>query len=60
MNLNEQLRKKVAARGQKEVEAFGAQYRENSRDFNASEYEKAEERVRKLYKKCSSKDLKHP
>jgi hypothetical protein len=59
MNLNELLRKKIAASGQKEAEAFGAQYRENARDFNASEYEKAEERVRKLYKKNSSKDLKH-
>lgn len=48
MNMNERLREKMAKRNQNNVEEFGAQYRKNARNFNASEYEKAEKKVRKF------------
>lgn len=51
MNMNERLRKKVGKRNQNDVEEFGAQYRKNARNFNASEYENAEKQIRKFRKK---------
>lgn len=48
MNMNERLRKKMDKRGPEEAKEFGSQYRENACNFNASEYEKAEQRVREF------------
>lgn len=40
----------MAKRNQNDVEEFGAQYRENARNFNVPEYEKSERKVRKFRK----------
>ncbi|TMN21709.1 hypothetical protein [Lentibacillus cibarius] len=48
MNMNERLRQKMNKRGPREAKEFGSQYRENACNFSASEYEKAEKRVREF------------
>lgn len=58
MNMNERLRKKMLKRNSGDVKEFGSQYRENTRNFDASEYEKAEKRVRKF--KEDTNKMKQP